>query len=276
MQEYKFNFSYSFATKQFTIYFKSNKIIDLKLNLINNNLNLNLLDNSTTNNSSNQFDQTFHLQNSNLNELIFLLIDEIENKHKNLKNLKHFLILSPEFRSSLNSFIYKQRLLYFQLKLNDAYNSLRTDLSLKLDLKQHWLNQINLNQKSANKNEIQNSILLAKMYHHLIHSDYMNLIIKQEYLNTIEYNQKYNQFLLSSNNNEVWSTRIDSLKNKQQRLFSKFIFKLYDEYTNRKPGDKIKEDISDYLDKSDLEDVEDLSRMSLNTVQFLDEKIQVV
>lgn len=183
------------------------------------------------------------------------------------------LILDEEFKSSLNTFIYELRLNYYLDKILHAYEPLNL-FSLKTNLKLYWTNLLeSLHSTKIHDDSHQNSILLGKMYHQLIHSDYMNLIIKQEYLNTIEYNQKYNQFLLSSNSNELWSTRIDSLKNKQQRLFSKFLFKLYDELRNRKPTDRIKQNISDYLDKSDLDDdVEDLTHMSLSTVQFVDDK----
>lgn len=106
---------------------------------------------------------------------------------------------------------------------------------------------------------------LAEMYHHLIHSEYMPKVLKLEHLFMIEYNDLINErdkFLRfmqethQANLNEKlkpehgysdsyisklamanleqyelekkkWQTRIDSLKNSQQRKFSKYITKLY-------------------------------------------------
>lgn len=63
-----------------------------------------------------------------------------------------------------------------------------------------------------------------------MHSSYMNLILRQEYLYAVEFNKKLNELQLLGDNSELVSSRIDSLKLKQQRLFSKLLFKLYDEF----------------------------------------------
>lgn len=63
-----------------------------------------------------------------------------------------------------------------------------------------------------------------------MHSNYMNIILRQEYLYAVEFNRKLNEFQLLGDNIELVSSRIDSLKLKQQRQFSKLLFKLYDEF----------------------------------------------
>lgn len=70
------------------------------------------------------------------------------------------------------------------------------------------------------------------MYHQLMHSNYMSLILRQEYLYAVEFNRKLNEFQLLGDHTELVSSRIDSLKLKQQRLFSKLLFKLYDEFNS--------------------------------------------
>lgn len=251
----KFHFTFSFDTNLFTVFVNKHKLVEFNLNILNNNLSITLSCEDLKSESS-----------SNLNELIYLIIDHLKTQNANVKNFHNFLKISPEFRSALGSFLYKQRIFQFENKLKNSL-SLRT-LDLNFELKAYWLNIFNKNTSNANKTEVENSILLAKMYHQLIHSDFMNLIIKYEYLNTFEYNQKYNQFLLSSNNNELWSSRIESLKHKQQRQFSKFLFKLYDEFTNQKLA---KENLNEYIEKSDFDDFEDFNVTSMTRVKILDE-----
>lgn len=65
-----------------------------------------------------------------------------------------------------------------------------------------------------------------------MHSNYMSLILRQEYLYAVEFNRKLNEFQLLGDHTELVSSRIDSLKLKQQRLFSKLLFKLYDEFNS--------------------------------------------
>lgn len=73
----------------------------------------------------------------------------------------------------------------------------------------------------------------GKMYHQLMHSNYMNLILRQEYLYAVEFNRKLNEFQLLGDHTDLVSSRIDSVKLKQQRLFSKLLFKMYDEFKAR-------------------------------------------
>lgn len=58
----------------------------------------------------------------------------------------------------------------------------------------------------------------------------MNLILRQEYLYAVEFNRKLNEFQLLGDHVELVSSRIDSLKHKQQRMFSKLLFKMFDEF----------------------------------------------
>jgi hypothetical protein len=102
----------------------------------------------------------------------------------------------------------------------------------------------------------------------------MSLILKQEFLYTIEFNRKLNELQLLSDNSELVSSRIDSLKLKQQRLFSKLLFKMYDEF-NSNGKTVVSNDIRNYLDKSDLDmDADDFEDdlgvgMTLNRVNLL-------
>ncbi|RNA07206.1 hypothetical protein BpHYR1_044065 [Brachionus plicatilis] len=250
-----FSFSFSPETNIFSVLVNNQNLVELNFNILSNNLNTRLC--------GNRPDTTD--QEPNLNEFICLIIDHLTAQKPNLKNFPHYLKKSSDFRSALNFFLYDQIVFHFHKKLKTALDFRSTEFNNSL--KKYWLDSIFPTNSNSNKIEIDNSIHLAKMYHHLIHSDFMNLIIKYEYINSLEYNQKYNQFVLSSNN-ELWSTRIESLKHKQQRQFSRFIFKLYEEYVNQKPA---KENLNEYMEEADFDDFEDMNSSSLTKVKVLDE-----
>ena len=159
----KSQFTFSFDTNLFTIFVNKHKLVEFNLNILNNNLNIKLSNDDLYTDSS-----------SNLNELIYLIIDHVKTQQPSLKNYHYYLKTSPEFRTSLGSFLYEQRIFQFENKLKNALNV----GPLTVELKTHWQNIFNKNVSSSNKTEVENSILLAKMYHQLIHSDFMNLIIK--------------------------------------------------------------------------------------------------
>ncbi|CAF1103772.1 unnamed protein product [Brachionus calyciflorus] len=191
----KFSFSFLFDSNLFAIFANDKKLVEFNLNIINNNLNVNL--------DPNAFNHP--------NELVYLIIDHLNIQQPTLNNFKNYLKLSPQFKSNLNSFIYKQYILQFENKLTNA-------LSLKpsnSDIQIYWSNLINKQNLSTNKSEIENLILLSDI------------------------------------NNEVWTTRMNSLKHKQQRQFSKFLFKLYDEFKN---GKKAMENLDEYVEKNDFDD----------------------
>lgn len=254
----KFNFNYSFESKQLTVYVNLNKLVDLKLNLINNNLNINLNDddnddeNQEDNEDTASSDKVRHVErekkSTNLNELLYLIVDELDTKVRsslaaddsqsanaialmnNLYFLKYFLLVSEEFKHKLKHFLHAKYNEYYAGKYTSAMRELGPDRSDIL--KRYWGDITRALANSLDEMNLNNINILGKMYHKLMHSNYMNLILKQEYLYTIEYNKKLNQFMLLGSTNdqdELWSTRIESLKTKQQRLFSKFLFKLYDE-----------------------------------------------
>lgn len=251
-----FSFSFSPETSLFSVLVNSQSLVEFNLNILSNNLNTKLCSNSL---------KDLTVLDSNLNEFIYLIIDHLKDKKPNLKNFSHYLKTSYDFRYALNCFIYDQIVFHFERKLKNALSFCSAEFNSAL--RTYWLDSIYPVNSSSNKTEIDNSIHLAKMYHKLIHSDFMNLIIKYEYNKSFEYNQKYNQFLLSSNN-ELWSTRIDSLKQKQKRQFSKFIFKLYDEFSNQRSA---KDNLNEYIEENDFDDFGDINSVSLSRVKILDE-----
>lgn len=90
------------------------------------------------------------------------------------------------------------------------------------------------------------------MYHQLMHSNYMNLILRQEYLYAVEFNRKLNELQLLGDHTELVSSRMDSLKFKQQRLFSKLLFKMFDEFNSKSKLTSIASDLRAYRDEIDL------------------------
>lgn len=239
-----FSFSFTPETNLFSVLVNNQNLVEFNLNILSNNLN-------TKSCLNGQNDSKNH--GSNLNEFIYLIIDHLAVQKPNLKNISHFIKASSDFRSSLNSFLNDQIIFHFEKKLKNALSFGSTEFNNSL--RKYWFELIHPINSSSNKIEVDNSIHLAKMYHQLIHSDFMNLIIKYEYKKSLEYSQKYNQSLLSSNS-ELWSTRIESLKHKQQRQFSKFLFNLYDDYSNQKMAN---ENLDYYIEESDFDDFEDIN-----------------
>lgn len=253
-----FSFSFTPETNLFSVLVNNQNLVEFNLNILSNNLNTKLCLNEQNDNKNHE---------SNLNEFIYLIIDHLAVQKPNLRNFSHYIRTSLDFRSTLNFFLYDQIIFHFEKKLKNALSF--GSMEFNNSLRKYWLELIYPIGSSSNKTEIDNSIHLAKMYHQLIHSDFMNLIIKYEYKKSLEYSQKYNQYLRSSNN-ELWSTQIESLKHKQQRQFSKFLFNLYDDYSNAKLPN---ENLSYYIEESDFDDFETINPNNSTKIKNSDESM---
>jgi hypothetical protein len=246
--EANFSFKYYHDTQMLVIFINAIKLIEVKINLINNSFKLVFeTSNSTENNISKYYNHN--------DELIQYIVDELD-KQKSTCNkvaLKTYISQSGEFKKSLVEFLCQETQKFFNHKTKNELKSciLNDQNKLHNDLRHYWLNIINSNcchgsQKTLNKSASTSSTttylaahadsaLLGKVFHELINSECAFSIFKQEYLFAIEYNLKYNQlFTTGAVNKELWLNRMESLRNKQQRLYFKFIFKLYEELKNSK------------------------------------------
>lgn len=275
-------------------------------------------------------------KNNCLNEIMYRLSYEFENsymdsqliKHNNslkksLIYLKHFLILSYEFKNDLKTFISNLNQIYYDHLNNELLDRIKNNATTKNceiklthnhkfiakrnDIRSYWIRfrsklSKNTNETSKKLKNFHDSLSfflneedpdhLAKIYHNLIHSELMPKILKLEHLFMIEYNDltkerdKYLRFIqevhLTNLNEKLkpengysdsyisklamvnieeyeleknkWNTRIDTLKNLQQRKFRKYITKLYElkykKDLNVRSISKVKSDI--LIDDDDL------------------------
>jgi hypothetical protein len=231
---------------------------------------------------SDEFRRDLKIFLSNLNKIHYdYLSNDLITIHKFKNNLTQ--------NNEENNLINKGK----QIRKRDDIKSYWKKLNSKLNINTNeTYKSKNSNDTLSSFLNDENSDHLAKIYHNLIHSESMPKLLKVEHLLMIEYNDlikerdKYLRFIQEvhqANLNEKlkpengysdsyisklamvnieqyeleknkWQTRIDTLKNSQQRKFRKYITKLYElkekEDINSKSIEKVKSDI--LIDEHDL------------------------
>jgi hypothetical protein len=277
MYDYKFEFAYSGDESKplLSVFINSLKLVEVKFNLITNNFKICF---SAGDKSKND-------------ELVYFIIDEIsqQKSSSDKKALQEFLRLDPDFKKSLLEFLYSETVKFYNQKVLDSLQGPEPGSEkFNQSLRHFWLDVANSCYSQTKPNENPKTLsksvsisnahttistdmgLLAKVYNELITSEYSFNLFKQEYLFAIEYNLKYNQLSMSNETNrDLWLSRIESLKNKQQRLYSKLLFRLYDELNAKKADSSGKKTLSKSRSSTSLSienmDTLDEDFFSLNT-----------
>lgn len=155
MTRFQISFVYSIDAKRLTVYVnKTKKLTELTLNLDRlDDLSITL--SSHPKRGCNGGGERIPLDDDefNIDEIVYLLVDEITNQHSNATQwamfFKRYLLVSNEFKRKLAQFLLQKCDESFEVRYKRIYKDL--DLS---QLKEHWLRLIDQSSLTINESSL--------------------------------------------------------------------------------------------------------------------------